>query len=66
MTNCQLESESFLGPEELNDHFCGPQRERPREESDPMSDVQQGDFIMLLPSDTQILSSLTSYFFVRH
>ena len=54
MMNCQQESERFLGLEELNDHFCGPQRERPRKEFDPMTDVQQGDFIMLLPSDTNV------------
>ena len=47
-------AESFLGLEELNDHFCGPQRDRPREEFDPMSDVHQGDFVMLVPSDTEI------------
>ena len=41
--NLQQGAERFLGLEELNDHFCGPQRDRPREEFDPMSDVHQGD-----------------------
>ena len=35
----QQESKIFLGLEESNDHFCGPQRERPREVFDPMFDV---------------------------
>ena len=59
----QQGAERFLGLEELNDHFCGPQRDRPREEFDPMSDVHQGDFVMLVRSDKN-LSSLACNGFI--
>ena len=46
--------ETFIGIEEHNEHYCGPQRERPREEFNPMLDVNQGDFLMLYPDDPNI------------
>ena len=52
--NIRQEVERFIGLEEYNDHFCGPQREKPREEFNPMVDVRQGDFLMLHPDDTNI------------
>ena len=50
----QQEVERFIGIEEYNNHYCGPQREKPREEFNPLVDVHKGDFIMLHPDDTTI------------
>ena len=52
--DAHMQPDRFLGIEELNEHYCGPQCEKPKDEFNPMTDVKQGDFVLLLSNDTMI------------
>ena len=56
-----MHPDRFLGIEELNEHYCGPQCEKPRDEFNPMTDVKQGDFVLLLPNDTKKVAKNAFY-----
>ena len=49
-----MHPDRFLGIEQLNEHYCGPQCEKPRDGFNSLIDVKQGDFVLLLPNDIMI------------